>query len=292
MRTGKRRPGDVEIVSGVQEHERVVVDGTQNVRDGSVVQESHRARRELTAMRISELSVRRPVFATVISMLLVIFGLVSLQRLSVREYPDIDRPIVSITTRTAARPPRSSRPRSRRSSRTPSRASKASSRSSPTARTSARRCASSSTSIATSTRPRTTCATASRASRRAADGGRPAAGREGRRECRLRRHARVRSDTMSMLELTDYAERNLVDRLSTVPGVARVSIVGGRRYAMRIWLDRQALAARQLTVDRHRGRAAPRERRAARRAGSSRARASSRCARWSGSRRSRTSATS
>ena len=40
VRTGKRRPGDVEIVSGVQEHERVVVDGTQNVRDGSVVQES------------------------------------------------------------------------------------------------------------------------------------------------------------------------------------------------------------------------------------------------------------
>ncbi len=49
-------------------------------------------------MKISELSVRRPVFATVISMMLVIFGLVSLQRLSVREYPDIDRPIVSITT--------------------------------------------------------------------------------------------------------------------------------------------------------------------------------------------------
>ena len=49
-------------------------------------------------MRISEISVRRPVFATVLSMLLLIFGLVSLQRLSVREYPDIDRPVVSITT--------------------------------------------------------------------------------------------------------------------------------------------------------------------------------------------------
>src|SRR4029450_3246494 len=41
---------------------------------------------------------------------------------------------------------------------------------------------------------------------------------------------------------------NLIDRLSTVPGVARVSIVGGRRYSMRVWIDRQALAARQLTV--------------------------------------------
>jgi membrane fusion protein (multidrug efflux system) len=40
VRTGKRRPGVVEIVSGVAENERVVVDGTQNVRDGSVVQEA------------------------------------------------------------------------------------------------------------------------------------------------------------------------------------------------------------------------------------------------------------
>ena len=40
MRTGKRRPGYVEIVDGVREHERVVVDGTQNVRDGSVVEEA------------------------------------------------------------------------------------------------------------------------------------------------------------------------------------------------------------------------------------------------------------
>jgi membrane fusion protein (multidrug efflux system) len=38
--TGKRRPGFVEIVSGVAEHERVVVDGTQNVRDGSEVQDT------------------------------------------------------------------------------------------------------------------------------------------------------------------------------------------------------------------------------------------------------------
>ena len=49
-------------------------------------------------MKLSELSVRRPVFATVISLLLIIIGLVSLQRLSIREYPDIDRPVVSVTT--------------------------------------------------------------------------------------------------------------------------------------------------------------------------------------------------
>src|SRR5687768_15618307 len=49
-------------------------------------------------MRISELSIRRPVFATVISLLLIIFGAVCLERISVREYPDITRPVVSIST--------------------------------------------------------------------------------------------------------------------------------------------------------------------------------------------------
>jgi membrane fusion protein, multidrug efflux system len=41
VRTGKRKPGFVEIVDGVHEHERVVVDGTQHVRDGSVVEETN-----------------------------------------------------------------------------------------------------------------------------------------------------------------------------------------------------------------------------------------------------------
>ncbi|HEU4618781.1 MAG TPA: efflux RND transporter periplasmic adaptor subunit [Gammaproteobacteria bacterium] len=39
VRTGKRRPGQVEIVDGLEENERVVVEGSQNVRDGTVVQE-------------------------------------------------------------------------------------------------------------------------------------------------------------------------------------------------------------------------------------------------------------
>ncbi|MDH4106114.1 MAG: efflux RND transporter permease subunit, partial [Gammaproteobacteria bacterium] len=56
------------------------------------------------------------------------------------------------------------------------------------------------------------------------------------------------SDTMNVLELTDYAERELVDRFSVLPGVARVRMGGARRYAMRVWIDREALAARQLTV--------------------------------------------
>ncbi|MFU8877824.1 MAG: efflux RND transporter permease subunit [Wenzhouxiangellaceae bacterium] len=49
-------------------------------------------------------------------------------------------------------------------------------------------------------------------------------------------------------ELTDYAERFLVDRFSIIEGVARIRIGGGQSYAMRVWLDREAMAARNLTV--------------------------------------------
>src|SRR5262245_49496307 len=56
------------------------------------------------------------------------------------------------------------------------------------------------------------------------------------------------SDTLGSLELTDYAERYVVDRFAALPGVARVRLTGDRRYAMRIWIDRTALAARALTV--------------------------------------------
>jgi multidrug efflux pump len=58
----------------------------------------------------------------------------------------------------------------------------------------------------------------------------------------------LRSPTLNRLELTDYADRYLIDRLATVPGVAQVQIYGEQRYSMRIWLDPSALAARGLTV--------------------------------------------
>jgi multidrug efflux pump len=56
------------------------------------------------------------------------------------------------------------------------------------------------------------------------------------------------SERLSVPELTDYASRYLVDRFSVLDGVARVRVGGGQIYAMRIWLDRQELAARNLTV--------------------------------------------
>src|SRR5690606_8387590 len=58
----------------------------------------------------------------------------------------------------------------------------------------------------------------------------------------------MRSTAMDTMELTDYADRYVVDRLSALDGVARVQLGGSQRYAMRIWLDRDAMAARGITA--------------------------------------------
>ena len=50
-------------------------------------------------MQLSETSVRRPVFATVLSLLIILVGFVSYTRLNVREYPKIDNPVVTVETK-------------------------------------------------------------------------------------------------------------------------------------------------------------------------------------------------
>ena len=50
-------------------------------------------------MQLPEVAIRRPVFATVLSLLVLLVGLVSFTRLAVREYPKIDEPMVTVTTR-------------------------------------------------------------------------------------------------------------------------------------------------------------------------------------------------
>ncbi|MFN3314607.1 MAG: efflux RND transporter permease subunit, partial [Hyphomonas sp.] len=56
------------------------------------------------------------------------------------------------------------------------------------------------------------------------------------------------SENLRTADLTDFANRNLVDRFSALDGVARIQVGGSRDYAMRVWVDRRALAARNLAV--------------------------------------------
>lgn len=59
----------------------------------------------------------------------------------------------------------------------------------------------------------------------------------------------VTSKTMTLMELTDYADRYLVDQFSVLDGVASVNIFGGKEQSMRIWLKPASMAARGITVE-------------------------------------------
>jgi multidrug efflux pump len=60
-------------------------------------------------MQIAEVSIRRPVFASVLSLLIVLMGAVSFNRLSMREYPKIDEQVVTVSVTLALQPRSSSR---------------------------------------------------------------------------------------------------------------------------------------------------------------------------------------
>jgi multidrug efflux pump len=200
-------------------------------------------------MRISEISIRRPVFATVISLLLIIFGAVCLERIAVREYPDITRPVVSISTnyRGASAPIVENKITQVIEDRIAGiegvekiTSSSIDERSNINVEFSVDRDIDS---AANDIRDR--ISRVMNALPEEADAPEIAKADSGADPVMF---LNLNADNMSALELTDYAERFIVDQLATVPGVARVGVGGGRKYAMRIWLDRQALAARRLTV--------------------------------------------
>ena len=59
----------------------------------------------------------------------------------------------------------------------------------------------------------------------------------------------VQSTTMNALELSDYAENVLQEKLQTIPGVSSVGLYGQKRPAMRLWLDPDKMAAYNLTSE-------------------------------------------
>src|SRR5690606_17711589 len=210
---------------------------------------TRRPRAEERAMVLSDLSIRRPVLATVMSLLLVALGLIAFSRLALRELPDIDPPIVSIDgTYTGASASvvetrmtqvledaiagiegiQSVESRSRNGG------------FDITIEFSLDRDIESATNDVRSAVSRVLDRLPEEADPPEVE--KVAAGAE------VVLWLALQSSTMDQLELADYAERYIVDRLSVVDGVANVRVRGSQRYAMRIWLDRQALAARGLTV--------------------------------------------
>lgn len=199
-------------------------------------------------MKASEVSISRPVFATVMSLILVLVGIVSYQRLTVREYPNIDPPVVTVnTTYTGA--------------------------SAEIVETQVTQVLEDSLSgiegidyLTSISRPENSQITIRFKLDRDPDGAaadvRDRVGRvRGRLPDTIEEpiiqkveadaqpiiYLSFFSDRHSPLEINDYAERFVKDRLQTLTGVAEVRIFGERRYSMRIWLDPERLAAYRLT---------------------------------------------
>ena len=200
-------------------------------------------------MTLSDLSVRRPVLATVFSLIIIAFGAIAFTTLPLRELPDVDQPVVSISTTYAGA-------------------------SAQVVETQITRVIEDQLSgidgidtiRATSRDGRSGISvefTLSRDLEDATNDVRNAVDRA-RRQLPLDiddpviRKADADADaiiwfslestTLDRIELTDYAERYIVDRLAVLNGVASVQVGGGFRRALRIWLDTNALAARGLTV--------------------------------------------
>jgi len=200
-------------------------------------------------MILSDISVRRPVFASVISLLLVILGLASLTQLPVRQYPDIDPPVVTIETTY-----RGASAEVIETKVTQVIEDRISGLEGIEKLTSSSRDEQSEIRVEFSL-DRDVDEAANdirdRVSRVVDQLPEEADAPEIAKvdnDTQAVMYLNVTSDRMDGLEITDYADRFLVDRFSTVPGVARVRISGARRYAMRVWLDREALAAHGLTV--------------------------------------------
>ena len=200
-------------------------------------------------MKLSDLSITRPVLAVVMSLLLVVLGVMSFTRLTLRELPAIDPPIVSVSV-----------------DYTGASAAVVESRITQVLEDALAGIEGIETINASSRNGRSSISIEFKSSRdieAAANDVRDAVTRVADRmpdEARPPEIAKVesdaepilwlnmKSDTMDTLQLSDYAERYVVDRFSSLDGVAQVRIGGRQRYAMRVWLDRDQLAARGMTV--------------------------------------------
>ncbi len=200
-------------------------------------------------MILSDLSVKRPVFATVLNLLIITFGIVAFLMLPLREYPDIDPPIVNISTSypgasaaivetkiTQLLEDRISGIEGVKTINSNSRVG----RSSITIEFNLDRDIDAATN---DVRDRI-----SRALNNLPEQSDPPEVSKANDDESVIVWFVLQSETMSTLALTDYANRYIVDRFAVVDGVARVRVGGGRTYAMKIRLNRASMAARDITV--------------------------------------------
>jgi len=200
-------------------------------------------------VRISDTSIGRPVLTTMVATALVLFGAISFTRLSVRELPDVDPPVVSVRVFL-----RSANPRVMETTVTDVLEEELSTI--PGVRTITSSSAEQSSNI-------TLEFTLDRDLEVAAQDVRDKVARvRGRLPEQIQEPVVTKqdadaqpffwmaltADNYSLLQLSDIADRIVKQRLQSVDGVGRAQVFGEKRYSMRIWLSPTAMASRSITV--------------------------------------------
>lgn len=200
-------------------------------------------------MRLSDLSIRRPVFAAMLSLALVLFGILGYQRLSVRELPDIDPPIISVSTVL-----RGANPRVMESSVTDVLEEELSTLEGLRTLTSSSSEQSSNIVLEfnldrdVETAAQDVRDKVSRVrGRLPLDIEEPVIAKQDA-DARAFFYLSLSAPGVGLLELSDVADRVVKQQLQTIPGVGSAQIMGQRKYAMRVWVDPDALASHGLTV--------------------------------------------
>ena len=199
-------------------------------------------------MKLSDLSVKRPVFAAVVAMLMAVLGLVGFFSLSVREYPDVDPPIVSVDTQYIGAAANVVETRV-----TQVLEEQLAGLEGLQTITSRSRDGQSDISIEfVAGRDVDSAANDVRDRVGAAAGNLPAeveppVVRKVDADAAPIMFMVISKPGWSRLQLSDWVDRNLVDRFSSLDGVARVFIGGEARPAMRIWMRPERLAGFGLT---------------------------------------------
>ena len=200
-------------------------------------------------MELFSLSVRRPVLATVMSLVIVIFGLIAFYELGVREYPSVQSPVITVTTQypganatvvesqiTEPLEDQINGIEGIRTLTSVSREGRSTVRAEFNIDADLDR-------AANDVRDRVSRAQG----RLPPDVDPPSVSKADDDEDPII-FLNIRSDRRDLLELTDLADNLFRERFQTIPGVSRVDIWGAKRYAMRLWIDPDKMAAYGLTA--------------------------------------------
>lgn len=199
-------------------------------------------------MNISELSIRRPVLATVLTIIIIIFGFIGYGVLGVREYPSVDNPIISVTCSYAGAnadviESQITEPLEQNINGIPG----IRSLSSVSQQGQSRITVEFDLSVDLETAANDVRDKVSRAQRYLPRDCDPPTVSKADADAMPILMVAIQSDELELLELSEIADLTVKEQLQTIPDVSSVQIWGEKRYSMRIWLDPIKMAAYGLT---------------------------------------------